>query len=868
MSEFKNIGSEWQKWDLHIHSPKTFLNKNAYSGVSDDGFVDKIVDSGLKAIGLTNYFKFADGEIDGGDSIKQKLENKGIIVFPNIELRLDKKNKDDEYINVHILFSEKTPVSKIKDFLYNLKTINGKSCRDIQESEIVSQTVSIDSIKSVMSNSELVEYKDVIIMGCPNGYGGFRPESSSSRSIVLAQEIDSISAAVFASHDNPDSDKEFFLDTCRYRGSIAKPAFLASDAHKLEDIGEKFTWVKARASFEGLIQVVYSPKERTSFNQCKPTDIKSDAMIIDRIEYGHNKKIYFNDDLNAIIGTRGNGKSLLLKSLAINLASDDFKNKLSIDRASRDKRFIDKKFQNLKIYWRDEVEGEKEDRKILFLPQGYLSSLAYDENEKSEDRDNFIIDLLRKNQTFRNAEISNDKFLINTMQNINGLIDALLNNQAIVNQNKKEILENGSTNNLELELNKLRSRTKEISEKYSISEAENEKYQDCLKKEKDLALRIEILKQDIDILAKLKDYDNIIDIREYLFENLSEYLIEEISEDIKSLTADRVEKVAKREAGKLKKELKNSQDEYFKNTEELTKLSPKFKKQQELEILSQKISELKSKTEYNKNLEAEIDSKNKENIKNLNELKKNYFKLRDNQKVVFNQVRFDEFNFLKIDIKVSEDLEKKRNFIVNNINTNKLKDLNQKTKDFITKDNELLDEGNFEYIIKDILNDRVIFKSNVNGNKKRVLYDLLENPYKIDFLQSITTKDGKTEFRDMTGGQKAITMLELIFKFDTNNYPILIDQPEDDLDTTGVATSVVDFIKDQKENRQIFMVSHSASLVVCADSDEVIVAENKNNTFNYYVGAIEDPKIREDIINRMEGGREALRLRINKLRIE
>jgi ABC-type enterochelin transport system ATPase subunit len=106
----------------------------------------------------------------------------------------------------------------------------------------------------------------------------------------------------------------------------------------------------------------------------------------------------------------------------------------------------------------------------------------------------------------------------------------------------------------------------------------------------------------------------------------------------------------------------------------------------------------------------------------------------------------------------------------------------------------------------------------------------------------------------MTGGQKAIAMLELIFRFDTNSYPIFLDQPEDDLDATGVANSVVDFIKSQKTKRQIFVVSHDGSLVVGADSEEVIVANN-NGSFNYSVGAIEDKETRKSIVDILEGGK-------------
>ena len=78
---------------------------------------------------------------------------------------------------------------------------------------------------------------------------------------------------------------------------------------------------------------------------------------------------------------------------------------------------------------------------------------------------------------------------------------------------------------------------------------------------------------------------------------------------------------------------------------------------------------------------------------------------------------------------------------------------------------------------------------------------------------------------------------------------------------------VVEFIKKQKEQRQIFIVSHNGSLVVCADSEEIIVAKYKNNDFSYSVGAIEDEQIRTDIVDILEGGKDALQLRMRKLRI-
>lgn len=76
----------------------------------------------------------------------------------------------------------------------------------------------------------------------------------------------------------------------------------------------------------------------------------------------------------------------------------------------------------------------------------------------------------------------------------------------------------------------------------------------------------------------------------------------------------------------------------------------------------------------------------------------------------------------------------------------------------------------------------------------------------------------------MTGGQKAITFLELKFSLSDEKHPILIDQPEDDLDVSGVANDLVTFVMKEKAQRQIIVVSHNATLVVCSDSEEIITS--------------------------------------------
>jgi hypothetical protein len=115
---------------------------------------------------------------------------------------------------------------------------------------------------------------------------------------------------------------------------------------------------------------------------------------------------------------------------------------------------------------------------------------------------------------------------------------------------------------------------------------------------------------------------------------------------------------------------------------------------------------------------------------------------------------------------------------------------------------------------------------------------------------------------------------------------LLIDQPEDDLDSRSIYSEIVPFLKKKKKERQIIMVSHNANLVIGSDSEQIIVA-NRNaddrrnidgKQFNYVSGSIENTKekdeaeadtlksqgIREHACEILDGGRIAFEQRRNK----
>ena len=88
------IGSIWNKWDLHLHSPLTHLNSQ-FNGISISDYVDLLASHELALVGITNYFYFSEGELE---IVREEVARKGlnIAVLGNVEFRLTQQNKDGE----------------------------------------------------------------------------------------------------------------------------------------------------------------------------------------------------------------------------------------------------------------------------------------------------------------------------------------------------------------------------------------------------------------------------------------------------------------------------------------------------------------------------------------------------------------------------------------------------------------------------------------------------------------------------------------------------------------------------------------------------------------------------------------------------
>lgn len=127
--------------------------------------------------------------------------------------------------------------------------------------------------------------------------------------------------------------------------------------------------------------------------------------------------------------------------------------------------------------------------------------------------------------------------------------------------------------------------------------------------------------------------------------------------------------------------------------------------------------------------------------------------------------------------------------------------------------------------------------------------EIFGNWYNVNYI----VKMDEDLIHDMSPGKKALVLLKLLIGLAQTNSPILIDQPEDDLDNRSIFDDLVQYIKRRKVDRQIIIVTHNANIVVGGDSEQVIVANqdgkncrNKEHKFEYRSGAIEDNTLAYD----------------------
>ncbi len=844
-------GSSWHKWDLHVHTPYTYLNK-AYQ-CSEEDFIQKLCDSEIDCIGLTNYFKFNEKEFE----LKEKIEKRGIKVFYNLEVRLDYQNKEDQCLDFHIIFSDKVTQQEIDNFLRNADANVGgteKKLADLEKDDFDKAVVNFDQLLECLEKESLKLRGKYLLGFLSRGHGSSRSSSNYEKIVKKVHFL------IHSSNkqENLKKDREYWL---KYN----KPLIQSSDAHKEEQIGKKCTWIKAEKTFEGLKQIIYEPKTRVSIDENKPQDplykIDCVGLNFDKAVKitnekgdtpfcyaGFNETLFFSPNFTCVIGGRGSGKSTLLQLIASAIKNKSFVKGLkhetiqkyieiqpdidimdSVEYLAQNEveefatnvskfteaifnRIDSKSGGKLKELEKQIKESiEKFDDQIAHWQEKTKLEEQLKESEKIRKKYQSIVDAFTdKDYLDKKAKLqAKYQSLIDLKQSKEGFWTFIKELKRVVNFESKENMKENSYdkvyNQLKQDICKELERI-DINIKNGCFKSEDEKI-------RTLGAEREALSQEIREFLKEKGVsdESIGDIR-----NANDHLAK-IKMDINDLKHE-----IKENANKIEN---FSYEDMDKNIEE-------FKDQ-----INEKLSKINSAFE--------------EISKNHKEVKPITIEYRLNEDI-FEEVFEDFDKLVDKDFKIQKHQSKIKEYL----KEIGLKDIiNKQHAEFIEELYNSIDnkKAAFYETMKDIFDREIHFQI------YRLL--ILKHLRNVEKYKIFEVRYDKRALNETSFGQKCTAVLVVLLSLGNN--PIIIDEPEVHLDSALIANYLVTLIKKQKQKRQIIFATHNANFVLNADAELIIQLKNENNKIIAQSFTVESDAYKEDLL-KLEGGEKAFKDRERK----
>lgn len=858
-------GAEWGKWDLHFHTPSSYDYQN--KSITNDDIIKKLSEENISVVAITDHHII---DVERIKNLQNLAKAKNIIILPGIEFLSDYRAR--EPIHFIGIFKEDADISFIWSQLEaktNISRIRGEG---MQINEVYCSFP--DTIKLIHELGGLVSvhagHKSNSFEGIPNTL----PQSDAMK-LDIAKLVDIFEIGKIEDVSGYNTSVVPFI----YKKIQKKhPVIICSDNHNINDYQTRSTcWIKAEPSFEGLKQIIYEPEARVKIGDGKPEE-KPSYQLINSITFDHKdfqkEPIYFNPNLNTIIGGRSSGKSILLGCIAKKTDNTVIvKEKVNGEMSSHDK-YINEICKNVKIEWNDRQPDNE--HKIEYYGQSVINSYASD----SKKIDSIVQRIVNKEDEKRNALEKYNIFQINNQKDITNKIAELIDLREKESTVDEQIKGIGNKQGLEDEIEKLKKDISEINKtrEGSFSEEELNKFGESVEQMHKLEGKLSTWEKDTNVLSLLKEKELVMPISgevAKISDGIKERVLkiyEEINANVKKIWFESIENLEKdviQTISACRSEISTitSSPLYSKGLEYL----------KENEIYANKTQLLK-------------DEENK--LRQILDLEKeglhiNYLELFESI-IVLNSKYFSETKKITDLIKQKKgdvEISAKTIFTSDKIISTLEKSLNKnfgegkKLKEFKGKNQEDIEK----YFRNLLLN---IDNGTVKLTKDTSLQSLLTSLLAINYY-SITYKvkyEGD-DLEAMSEGKKAFIILRLLLDFDDSVWPILIDQPEDDLDNRAIYTDLVSYLRDKKTKRQIILVTHNPNIVVGADSELVIVANkhgSKNENpdkikFCYYGDTLEssfkdnDEKtvlykqgIKEHICEILEGGDAAFKLREKK----
>lgn len=955
-------GSEWNRWDLHFHTPSSYDYKD--KSVSNVDIVNEMKRNSIAAFAVTDHHVI---DINRYKELKELGKKEGITVLPGIEFLSDARGKDP----VHFIgiFPEDSNIEHIWGQIKHKTDINKVDSEGLRENQVYCDLK--DTINLVKELGGIVTIHAGEKSGTVENITHSLPHGTAQKT--------EISKAVDIYELGKESDQDGYRKFVFPSIGKTIPMIICSDNHNIQKYQLKQNlWIKGDPSFKGLKYALNEPKSRFYIGdepeilkrvRSNPTKYiksinirrtgKEDASSI----WFENISIPMNSELVTVIGHKGSGKSALSDILAlcsdadhsddyIFLHKQKFKKKGLADRFSAFTEFESGKRTEERLL--THVIDESQERLVRYLPQSYFEKVCneidkvdafrseiekvvfqYVPTEKKMGQTTFeeLIDLRKKsadkeihhiheqilelndeiikleNQfdpSFRKnllskIKVKEDELAAHESSKPEAVEDPSKHAESEDTKTKKKALEELESSKLVIE-KQIQSITKEISDRnYLIVEAEKlnrdlkNKYSEIISIisesnnlsdkcgfEISKAIRIDfdenVISSSVLLLKERNEKDaNLIkvedDWEQKEYESLSPASkLESLKAKIKAIHSEFTgEQKAFQDYLCALAEWEIRKNEIEGDTETVDSL---MYMREKLDYLDKKLeSDISEKRDLRINKSISILSKKKEIQEFYEEIKEEISK------------KLSQSDVSGLSIASSFYCSNEfKNTILRNIKQNRVGSFYGSEDGSILLQEELIastnwnDEASVETFLRQFIEYLEFDKRASSKNEKTFIGEVTKDRselysyvYGLSFIEPYydLRQKGKS-LEQLSPGEKGALLLVFYLVLDKEDIPLIIDQPEDNLDNNSVARVLVPYIKEAKKYRQIIMVTHNPNLAVVADSEQVIkvsIDKENGNEFCFISGGIESPMINEQIVEVLEGTIPAFSLRKDKYQI-
>lgn len=966
-------GSEWRRWDLHIHS-------NASDGkATPKEIIDKAKEAKLSVIALTDHHTAKNI-----DETKTLGQENGISVISGIEFRTEYGEKSVHIIGLFPETHNGTVLNQAALHNLILSPLGLSETHIIAKGKEIDDTLSDEKAFKKGIFEVQVEFKkaaDLI-----RSFGGIVTVHAGGKDNGLDEEMKHFGKGITNVQKLSDSlgplKKELlekYIDICElshkeksninfYWNTFSRSSIVSSDAHVIDEIGKEFVWIKGDPNINGLRQAKYD-NERIFIGTTPPAleRIKNNkTKTLQKLsikwaptynggqgEWFKDINIPLNPEMTAIIGNKGSGKTAIAEIIGLLGNSKKTSDFVFLQKDKFKRKGLAKNFEAT-LDWNDSVYSTNmnlndtpdvnADELVHFVPQNSFEKFCNESDEEFVGEiNNVVFSRMNKENKlgFKSFDelISNKKSVIEGRKNEIYLIIEDLNQKIKVLEVKKDkdykIMLVNSKNTIQRELDEY-FKVKPIEVK-PPNDLNTELYQGYIEKLRDIDKEIQIKQEE---LENLKTQQNNLQLTNDSLENLETNIkekISSISKDLANYNID-IDEVFKYRLNLIP--IKNALSEIEVKISNIEKMLSDDNLEDSTLIIDNKSNETDEFYLVNKkhNIENQINKFNIENEGKLTryqqylteskEWNRRYQELAEKIKSLDEQISYigdfktsqlvEDIKALRaeriVKIKVLYKCFKDEQLIYDKFKSpiiEFLGDYQEQLKNFKTEINSgiyPLDEFSNTFVDKYIdstvnspfkgtegvkkfkeyvseidfsSEDGIVTFVNSIENEfdntfedkcyhvafKKGKYDeFVENLYKLKFLEARYSLQlfGKS-LNTLSPGERGSLLLVFYLLLDARDTPLILDQPEDNLDNQSVAEILVPFIKAAKKRRQIIIITHNANLAVVSDSEQIIrvkIDKLIGNQFSFESGSLES-EIINDVVDVLEGTIKSFQSRKN-----